>query len=192
MTEPTVAIVIPCLPRDMPYLARAVQSAVRQLGPDNIVAVRVAQETLPKALNRLIGGVTADLIVRLDADDTLANDAVQRLKAGIGDAPIVYAKHYTRVVAGMDHVVEIDMRNPLGCSCMFRHTAWAAIGGFDEELIHQEALDFYLRATERLGPAAFISEPVYYYFRREGSLSSHVEDIETARAYLREKLGGLP
>lgn len=185
----SVAIVIPCIPRDLPYLGRAVKSAVRQRGQDNLVVTRVADAPLAVNLNALIAGTTAEYIVRLDADDYLAPHAVQTLLGNIGNAPMLYARHY--FVDDWDVISSghwIDPNNPLGASCIFRRDAWERLGGYDETLQHQEATDFYLRMEREIGRVKWIDEPVYYYCKRPGSLSSNVKGVRAAR----ERLGLLP
>lgn len=189
--NPTVAIIIPCLPRDLPYLQRAIISATRQVGPDNLVLTRVTNEPLSVALNTLIRGTTADLIVRLDTDDELCDDAVLRLRREIlrSRALIVYARKYL-VVQGNETFSEyMDMANPLGCSNIFWRWAWERVGGYDEELKHQEAWDFYRRVQE-VGQVAYTDEVVYFYHKRDGSMSSDKVGIAEAREQIAQKMEG--
>lgn len=192
MPNPSVAVVIPCLPRDVQYLPRALKSVAQQEGISPIVVTRVADERLSAALNKLIASTTAEYIIRLDADDELMPWAVRHL-VDIAEhwpnAAIIYATQYYESASPFDavEVKRIDKAAPLGCSNIMRRSAWQRVGGYDEDLEHLEQVDLVRRLEKVFGAPVAVDALVYRYHRRPGSMSTDAAGIEKAIWQLRDK-----
>jgi glycosyltransferase involved in cell wall biosynthesis len=142
------------------------------------------------ARNRGIAETTAPLLAFLDADDWFAPGKLQRQAEllGGGDAPAACSDAFRvvgDVVEGtknggrdvpsaitMDHLMR---GNPVICSTVLcRREAVLAAGGFDEDpvLVATEDYDLWLRLS-RLGPLAYLPEPLAFYRVHPGSLSAN-------------------
>ena len=130
---------------------------------------------LPSACNIGIEEARGDFIIRLDDDDRFAPDllesAVSVLKAGKTD--LVYTDRYEGPSGDMMRHLKLDSFNLfrlVAAGTMMRRDMVRDIGGY--RTVFWEEYDLYLRYIQRSGRSPIhIPRPLYYYYRRPGSLS---------------------
>lgn len=185
MSRPTASIVIP-VGRVDSFLPHALRSCAAAAGPDDeivvvldgvspddldslaenvrLVVLPVRQGT-PVALNRGIAASSGDVIVRLDGDDVMSTDRIERQVTYLAEHPAVAA------VCGPAEIVDTtgeiigrygdvegprSVRQDLIRRNQVIHSSsaywrWAAreLGGYDERCTRMQDYDFFLRMAAR-------------------------------------------
>ncbi len=161
----------------------AAQDIIRGRYGKNVKVFRNARNRGPSAArNAAVAQSSGEFIVPLDADDMLRPQYLQvTLDALIGSA---YGGAYTDLeVAGhpeVVHKVDCSMSAIMcargGCTTfLYRRDVFDSIGGYNTNLWMAEDKDFWLSAFERGWKFLHISEPLFLYRNRKGSLSDGIE-----------------
>ncbi len=197
--ETDVTIVIPCFNHGR-YLTEAVDSALGQSGaaPEVVVvddgsddpATLTALERLPQAVRVLrqdnagpaaarnagAAAGSGDLLLFVDADDQLPDDAVASLGAVLDQDPSLgYAYGLLEHIGEWGGVVRFPdydpfkllYRNIVGHIGLVRRAAFEDFGGYDAQVDWMEDWDVLLRALERGWHGRRAPKVAYRYRRRE-------------------------
>jgi len=118
-------------------------------------------------------------VLALDADDLIAptfiEDCVVVLDAR-HDATFAYGSlRLFGVENGFFPVSQYDLiqltrRNQFPCTALLRRSAWADVGGYDEQLTGYEDWDLWLGCAERGYFGMYVPYVVFYYRKREHSM----------------------
>lgn len=227
--RPTVGVVIPCYSEGS-LLNRAWQSLDAQSdtdfkriivndNPENSATVSVCHELEQKAAARVLWhdknrgtafarnsgcrALDTDIIVPLDADDTLPTEAIRLIRRGFekkpeadflfGDYLVEEVEQRTRRRVNCAGLCDTDgfldpekilrQFNLYGGS-PFRKTLWKKTGGYDSAVVSgAEDLDFWLRAFMCGARGFYIPEVIYEWHRSAGGHNARVSDKEWDRVY---------
>ena len=160
-----VTVVIPYAPYHDTLVSNAIASVERQTYECEIVAMEDLDKRGPGWVrNRLLTGIDTDLILFLDADDTLEPEAVEMMRRAIAPGHYVYSDWY---VDGQ------PQRAPDKAWC--HDGTWHCItalcytddilrvGGFDERLPAMEDTDFWLKMNIDGICGIRIPKPLFHY-----------------------------
>lgn len=162
-------VIIPCGPKHVHLLPRAVYSAHAQTLPVEVMYLIDTDRRGPAwARNRMAEQVKTPFVVQLDADDFLAPNFVEEcLKAW---RPGLYVtsdwwqgKHHIKAVScyGMRHMQgEADFHLP---PSLFPTAYWYALEGQDEALFGAEDTDFFLKANVKRIGHVIVRKPLFHY-----------------------------
>lgn len=150
---------------------------------DRITLLRLPGFGLVKAANTGITSVDSRWIFRLDADDWLEPDCLERLRhaAEISGAHLVYPDYNIVDAAGnfiqkreQGHAITGpgNERSPLAAGCLYQRSCWQALGGYDETLKYQEDFDFWLKFIEKFS-AFHLKAYLFNYRQHDGSMSTN-------------------
>jgi glycosyltransferase involved in cell wall biosynthesis len=128
---------------------------------------------------------TAPYIHFLDADDALAPDALKLLAAALDAEPLtawcitdcfrvnqqLRVLHRPAIPNG-ENFYEILKTDFVVVGMFFRRTAFISVGMYDEALRSREDWDLDIRMIHSDMPFIYLSQPLYYYHGRKGSLST--------------------
>ncbi len=218
MTTPRIAVVVTC--RDLGrFLLDALESVERQTRPPTDIVVvddgstdirtrqiitRLANEGTTvvhgtgrgAAAARNLGArlTSADYLVWLDGDDTLAPHYFERAAACLDASPeIDFVSCALRAFGSATYVwtpARPTFTNAVAtgavphASTMVRRRLWEAVGGFDEALPSFELLDFWATAIERGFKGIILEEPMLNYRVRQTSGYRRSIEASTYRARL--------
>ena len=161
-----------------PYLA---DSRIKFLATEN--------RGVSAARNRAIAHSRAPLIALLDGDDRLRPNYLSEMTAALErDPEAVFATCNARFFGSGarvgSHVADTRSMAPIGtlasvldrsfnvyCGTTFRRSAFARVGGFDEEMRGSEDLDFWVRLLIDGGHALYIDQVLGEYRVRPSSAS---------------------
>lgn len=132
---------------------------------------------LVTSANRGIQEARGALVVRLDADDTLAPDALVELSAPLerGGTDLVYSDRY-EVAEGAGQRTRITMEgfnlfDLVACGTMMRRDLILEVGGYRP--LFWEEYDLYMRYLIRSGrPAHHVPQPLYSYSIHQASMTA--------------------
>lgn len=211
--EPTISVIVPVYNQEL-YLGRCLRSLLSQSYPpsryeiiiiddcstdktayalsqfgDSIRVLRNDQnQGLPYSLNRGLEVAENDFIVRVDADDYVNKDFLNFLCSWLH-----FNKSYAAV--GCDYFLIDQYENvierrsassdPIACGIMFNREVFDVLGGYNEEFLLHEDLEFRERFEKRFR-IGFLEIPLYRYRRHDGNITN---DEEMDRLF-REKLNG--
>jgi glycosyltransferase involved in cell wall biosynthesis len=149
---------------------------------------------LVASANRGIEEARSELVVRLDADDTLDPQALELLAAPLerDEADLVYSDRFELTAdTGQQRYVSVSHLNVfdmVACGTMMRRDLALDAGGYRD--FFWEEYDLYIRYLLRSGkPALHIAKPLYTYTIHEGSMTA---DAERVRAGWEELLRTWP
>jgi glycosyltransferase involved in cell wall biosynthesis len=162
---------------------------------DEITMLRnETQVGLPGSLNRAIRASRGKYIVRVDADDYVANDYLYLLQRflEINTYMDALACDYL-VVDDAENVLERRscMDYPIGCGIMFRSDQLIDIGLYDDGLLMHEDRDLRARFLERY-TISRMELPLYRYRRHPDNMTNDRSAWEHYEERLREKHDGAP
>lgn len=157
---------------------------------------------LSAARNSGIDAARAPYIVFLDADDILDPTALAELLSVISSAPSGCGGVFTgyrRISGGQvlserqipegrtDHA-DLAAGNVIGGpSCtLFRTTVCQSVGGFDENLVSREDIDFYLRVTEHYYLLGY-NNVLYSWRDHKNQMTKNTERMLRGQIYFLEK-----
>lgn len=125
----------------------------------------------------------ANYIHFVDADDTLAAEALSVLSAALDAEPraswcisdLVRINDRTREVYRPkipkdDTFYGILKEDFINIGNFFRRTAFVAVGMYDEDLKTREDWDLNIRMIQKGMTFIYVAKPLYYYYARKGSL----------------------
>jgi glycosyltransferase involved in cell wall biosynthesis len=142
------------------------------------------------ARNHAIAAARAPLVALLDGDDRYRPDYLEKMVAAIradpalgfvtcdatftGDTPRDGQRFSAYLPQAGEPTLEavIARRFNIFIACIIRREAVSGAGGFDEGLRSSEDLDLWIRMLEGGWRAGLVPEPLVFYRRRAGSLSS--------------------
>lgn len=138
-------------------------------------------------------------ILRLDADDYLKEDALEKMSTVLENnskIAMVFPDYYLINENSnlIGHFVRHDFEKEVnlydqpahGACTMIRVDVLKSIGGYDEEFNRQDGFDIWLKIT-RTQKVKNINEPLFYYRQHEDSLSKDEIEILKTRARIKEK-----
>jgi glycosyltransferase involved in cell wall biosynthesis len=209
---PRVSVVIPCY-KQARFLPEAVHSVLAQSfrsfevvvvddgSPDDTVAVtrrlqRFHRDVCIRLVRKPNGGLSSarnagvafskgELILPLDADDSIHPTYLERLVAALDEHPELSIAYGAQQNFGADETFHrhdpYDFRseilqNIIGVASMFRRTAWEAVGGYCEELDSYEDWDFWIGCGERGHHAIHVPGAVFNYRVRPNSMFAQAVD----------------
>lgn len=127
---------------------------------------------------------TGDYLVFLDADDTLAPDAIEKMLLAMQRTAASWCiTDICRIEGGHTSVLHSQPpeENRLAallandfvlCGIFFRRADFEDIGMYDETLRARVDWDISIRMIEAGKPYCYVAEPLYRYCRREGSIQT--------------------
>jgi glycosyltransferase involved in cell wall biosynthesis len=164
-------------------LREAVQAPVRYVRHEYNRGVSAARNTGA----RMAAG---DYLAFLDADDAMVPDAIEKMLHAAETTGTSWCITDTyRIVKGEVSVWRCDPshEDPLVAiltsdfvmrGMFFRRTVFEDIGMYDETLRTREDWEIFIRMIDAGKRYCYLAEPLYQYYRREGSLSTgHLETI---------------
>jgi glycosyltransferase involved in cell wall biosynthesis len=124
-----------------------------------------------------------DYVMRLDADDWLTPDAVEKLVAPLDQSPetaLTFPDYYEVAADGhilrrirrraFDDAVTLLDQPAHGAVTLTRKSAYLDVGGVDPNITAQDGFDIWLKITAKYR-VQNLSEPLFYYRRHEGNLT---------------------
>ena len=144
---------------------------------------RTANQGLAAARNFLIERARGDYLCALDADDKLHPHYLERTVATLdGDPALGFASTKMQMFGGETMVWPDDTRcdlvtllchDPVHPAALVRRAAVLAVGGYEQGMRHQgnEDWDLWIGLTEAGYGGVILDEVLFFYRRREGSMS---------------------
>jgi glycosyltransferase involved in cell wall biosynthesis len=207
-----------------PYLEQAIQSVLNQTFTDyeliiiddgstdnskeiinnykknkNVYAVFQKNKGLNTSNNVALNLARGKYIVRLDADDYFAPQAVELMVAELERMPghaLVFPDYYNIDIDGniIEEIKRHDFSNNVtlfdqpahGACTMIRTDILRSIGGYDEEFNCQDGYDIWLRLLQ-LYPVKNISLPLFFYRQHQKSITKNEEQLFKTRTQIVEK-----
>ena len=171
-----------------------------RLGKSSINVSTIFQDNkgLNVTNNIALNIASGEFIMRLDADDWLAENAVERLVEAFNESPeagLVFSNYYEVSAAGevitevkrhdFDQLNILDMPAHGACT-LFRTQNLKLIGGYDKEFDRQDGYELWLRFIGKF-QVKNISEPLFYYRRHGLSLTTNEESLLATRSRILAK-----
>ena len=166
---------------------------------ENIQTIFQSNQGLTKTNNVALSMAKGDYIVRLDADDRLHNEAIQKLVSGFdnskvamvfgnwnivdekGDFLYTYKRHdFQKDVTLMDSPAH-------GACTMFKTDYLRSIGGYDEELRCQDGYELWFRIIDKF-EVKNLDEIIFDYRRHGNNLTGNEDRILSTRANILNKV----
>lgn len=145
---------------------------------ENVRVIRVEHMGLTRACNLGLEAARGRYVVRVDSDDTIAPDMLERelevLEAASQDTVAVYSDRY-EVFPGNSVLVvtsETNLFDLIACGVMVRTDVIRAIGGFRS--LYWEEYDLFLRLRQR-GTFRRIPKPLYSYRKHSAGMTANQE-----------------
>ena len=148
---------------------------------------------LPSARNYAIEMSNGKYILPLDADDKIGSTYIEKavnLLESDNNIGIVYCKaDLFGDQTGIWHLPEyrfpdILLDNVIFCSGFFRKGDWEEVGGYNHEMIYGwEDYDFWLSIIELGRDVNRISEVLFYYHRKSGSMVELMKEHHHVYSY---------
>jgi glycosyltransferase involved in cell wall biosynthesis len=151
------------------------QHGFKLVEQDNIGLVRTIENAYASA--------SGEYVMRLDADDWLTPDAVEKLVAPLEQSPAIALTFpdYFEVAADghvlrrirrrvFDDAVTLLDQPAHGAVTLTRKSAYLEVGGIDQNITAQDGFDIWLKITAKYR-VQNLSEPLFYYRRHEGNLT---------------------
>jgi glycosyltransferase involved in cell wall biosynthesis len=146
--------------------------------------IRQTNQGLPAARNAGVRASAAEYIAFLDADDELAPSALERLEYELTSGGASWCiTDIFKVTNGNREIRRTNL--PTGdafygildcdfpCRAMFfRRSALVDVGMYDESMRYREDWELNIRMCEGRKQFAYVSEPLYLYTWREGSITT--------------------
>jgi glycosyltransferase involved in cell wall biosynthesis len=143
--------------------------------------LRTANRGLPAARNHAAAHARGELFCALDADDRLAPSWLEKATGVLDSRPdVAFVSHWLETF-GDEHwtwrpercdLPALLARNTVNGAALVRRSAFEAVGGYEESMRHGcEDWDLWLRLVEAGYKGSIIPEVLFYYRRREQSMS---------------------
>ena len=153
---------------------------------------------LTRTNNIALNVASGEFIMRLDADDWLAENAVECLINAFNESPeagLVFSDYYEVSVTGeilaeikrhdFDQLNILDMPAHGACT-LFRTENLKFLGGYDKEFDRQDGFEIWLRFIRQFR-VKNISEPLFYYRQHAHSLTTNEERLLHTRSRILSK-----
>jgi glycosyltransferase involved in cell wall biosynthesis len=155
--------------------------------------LRTENRGLPAARNHGVRFAGGEYVCCLDADDRLHPEWLAKAVACLdADPGLAFASHWLRTFGDeegdwkptdCDFPALLDM-NTVNGAALVRRSVWEAVGGQDETLREGcEDWDFWITLVERGQRGTILPEILFYYRRREGSMSHALVGETHLRVY---------
>jgi len=206
-----VSVIITCYNLEK-YISRAINSCINQTLSDDRYEIIVVDDCstdgsweiisqfsglikpikseknrgVSAASNKGITASSGKYVVRVDGDDFINKNflhAISEVLEWNDDIGFVYCDQIV-VDKDMSRKQEINTLDKLldhGAGVMFRRRYLDAVGFYDEGLRNREDYDLILRYIKNFDGYR-LRLPYYRYFKREGSLSTHVEERSSLKS----------
>ncbi len=157
-----------------PDATSAVARSLAERHPDRRIRL-VEQPNLgpPKALNTGVAAARGELILVLDADDTIHPTFLARSVAALDADPgadiaftdvVLYGARAEVWKMGPFTLEALVRRNRLCCTSLYRKRLWAASGGYATNMeLGYEDWDFWVGCAERGHRAVHVRQPLFFY-----------------------------
>ena len=146
----------------------------------NIKLIQTAHQGLATARNTAIEAARGKYILPLDADDKIGETYLEKafdILETNENVGIVYSKAEFFGEASGEwklppyNFPEILLGNVIFCSALFRKRDWAAVNGYNRNMIHGwEDYDFWLSLIELGREVVCIPETLFFYRKRSNSM----------------------
>tara|TARA_A100001515_G_C4581470_1_gene213070 strand:+ start:1244 stop:1936 length:693 start_codon:yes stop_codon:yes gene_type:complete len=206
-----VSVIITCYNLEK-YISRAINSCINQTLPDDRYEIIVVDDRstdsswevisqfeglvipikseknggVSAASNKGIAASSGKYVVRVDGDDFINKNFLHTMSEVLNwndDIGFVYCDQIV-VSKDMSRKQEINTLDKLldhGAGVMFRRRYLDAVGFYDESLRNREDYDLILRYIKNFDGYR-LRLPYYRYFKREGSLSTQVEERSSLKS----------
>lgn len=218
MNKPKVSIFIACWGYGQ-YLEAAINSALKQTVPCEVVVFDNASKDCTKSviakydnikklssgrlikwtplLNKLISENGREFILILGADDTIEPTFVEKclskMTKGVGVVRTGIQGFgedtTTNIQKNEVTALELDIRNTIPITSLFRKKCWEDAGGFDEKVPGYEDWDFWIRVMRAGWQVASVKEALFNYnFHSDSGFYDQFERIDhRIKAYINKK-----
>lgn len=135
--------------------------------------------TMPGYLERMVEAMTADPALGLVTCDAIFTGQTTRAGRRFSDY----------LAQGVERSLDaiIARRFNIFIASIMRREILDAVGGFDEGLVAAEDLDLWIRIAEQGWPIGRVPDPLIFYRRRPGSLSTSTLRLRRAAATMYDK-----
>jgi glycosyltransferase involved in cell wall biosynthesis len=154
-----------------------------------IRVVRQENRGLPAARNAGARACETEYLAFLDSDDTLAPDALRLMSCEMDSTAASWCLVDVLRIKGEEAQVQ-SSRPPAGNylhgilreqyiwrAMFYRRQTFFEMGSYDESMRYMEDWDLYIRMFEKQKAFGYISQPLYRYVWREGSLITRKRQI---------------
>ena len=158
------------------------------------------ESDLISACNVAINNANGKYIFRLDADDFLRKDAIERLVNNIeeNNADLIYPEYFEISVEGnvlnrikhinFDKHVTLPSFPAHGACTLFRLSALKKIGGYDEEFDRQDGYYMWIKFLINKLKIININFPLFFYRIHSSSLSNNLSNLYKVRSKISDKI----
>jgi glycosyltransferase involved in cell wall biosynthesis len=164
-----------------------------------IRVMTTANRGLPAARNHAAANAAGAVFCALDADDKLASTWFEKAMRVLDDRPgVAFVSHWLETFGDEQWTWKPEQcdlpsllaRNSVNGAALVRREAFEAVGGYDETMREGcEDWDFWLRLVERGFEGTIIPEVLFYYRRRQDSMSRAMLEGERYRRPLETLIG---
>ncbi len=174
-----VSVIIP-YNKDRGYLKRAIESVENQTYKDIELILSESPGNCAVNFNNGVRGSTGGLIRKLDSDDYLPPDSIEKSVNGMGDYDFTHGNAYTVTNSIKEYVSPVPqptvddlLRSSTlhEITVMYRRDVFDRFGYFDETLEQAQTYDFHLRILSMGAKVGYINEFLVYYQRHDKQLS---------------------
>jgi len=166
------------------------------VGDDRLSVVFQENIGLIKSIFKAFSMANGKYIVRVDADDWIAPNFIEKLVAGIDDdesIAMVFPDYYEVDESGhlLHRIKRHDFSTDVtlldqpahGACTLTRKSAYFDVGGHNQQLQCQDGVDIWLALTEKY-KVANLKEPLFYYRKHSRSLTTNHDKILRNRSMI--------
>ena len=166
---------------------------------DNIKVIFQKRKGLNVTNNIALKAARGDFILRLDADDYLEEEALQKMEKELSskaDAAMIFPDYYNIDKFGniINRVRRHDFNKDVslfdlpahGACTMIKTQLLRDLGGYDESFDRQDGYDLWLKVIFKF-KIINLNEPLFFYRQHGLNLTSNNYDLLKTRAAIKEK-----
>jgi glycosyltransferase involved in cell wall biosynthesis len=171
MSEPRVSVITPTIPERAALLEECKASVDAQTldGYEHVIMFDRFHDGCAKTTNAAAKAAKGEWLLPLADDDLLLPGAISNLLAATCDADIVYSPPL--VTGNEDRWWFYQAPPVIPSTALIRASLWNELGGYDENLDHEEDRDLWTKALDAGARFVRVDAPTWIYRQHDHNKS---------------------